>query len=618
MNGFNLSNISSLYYGSNKCSAIYKGSTLIFRDYSAEYLTFESLEDNNVIGWKKSSSDAPTGTIQYSTDKTTWTSVTPDTTGVTLATLNTGDKLYLKGDNSNYGNFVSSTNLYNYFTSSKTFNIYGNIMSLLNSTSFSTMTTPPNASRTFSSIFKDTKVVDASNLILPATSVTYAGYYSMFEGCTNLTGAPKLPATSLNQYAYNNMFSGCTSLTSAPQLPATVLADYCYYLMFSGCTSLNSIPNLPATTIKKSCYRRMFNNCTSLTSIPTNLFSSITTIQGTDNMRDMFSGCTSLTNAANMPNVLSLPDYCFTGTYYNCKALVTVPSILPATTLGTYCYQYMFTNCAFTTAPELPATTLANSCYKSMFQGCKNLNYIKMLATDISATDCLTNWVSGVASSGTFVKDAFLDITSGTSGIPSNWTITNIDDNVKSNASIKVYKNYNVGYRRVNYWQSMYAYTHHVTPGSDNSKWYYYYNNVLIFSTNDQYVSTTDTLNLNIVITGFTRFKFYINNYTQNNTSWISKISVNKINDNTYINYRDISSSNEHTAYYFKNIDSPDGMCVFENLDPNTKYNICICHGFNSGTSSITIAVPDIYPTFDDMENGYFTNSSDYTEIYGS
>ena len=36
------------------------------------------------------------------------------------------------------------------------------------------------------------------------------------------------------------------------------------------------------------------------------------------------------------------------------------------------------------------------------------LNYIKCLATDISATDSTYNWVSGVASSGTYVKDSSL------------------------------------------------------------------------------------------------------------------------------------------------------------------------------------------------------------------
>ena len=50
-----------------------------------------------------------------------------------------------------------------------------------------------------------------------------------------------------------------------------------------------------------------------------------------------------------------------------------------------------------------------------------------MLATDIIASSCLYNWVSGVASSGTFVKskDATWSVT-GNSGIPSGWTVETV------------------------------------------------------------------------------------------------------------------------------------------------------------------------------------------------
>lgn len=85
----------------------------------------------------------------------------------------------------------------------------------------------------------------------------------------------------------------------------------------------------------------------------------------------------------------------------------------------------MFEGCgSLTTAPELPATTLTIQCYRDMFYNCKALKYIKMLATDISETSCLLNWVIGVASSGTFVKnkDATWDVT-GVSGVPSGWTV---------------------------------------------------------------------------------------------------------------------------------------------------------------------------------------------------
>ena len=59
-----------------------------------------------------------------------------------------------------------------------------------------------------------------------------------------------------------------------------------------------------------------------------------------------------------------------------------------------------------------------------MFDGCTNLNYIKCLATNISASYCTRYWVVGVASTGTFVKNP--NMTSwptGNSGIPTRWKV---------------------------------------------------------------------------------------------------------------------------------------------------------------------------------------------------
>ena len=115
--------------------------------------------------------------------------------------------------------------------------------------------------------------------------------------------------------------------------------------------------------------------------------------------QNLFSGCTKIIDASNL--------------------------ILPATTLANCCYGDMFFGCtSLTKAPELPATKLNTCCYESMFEGCTNLNHITMLATDISALDCLFNWVKGVSSTGTFVKHP--DMTSlptGVNGIPNGWTV---------------------------------------------------------------------------------------------------------------------------------------------------------------------------------------------------
>ena len=166
-----------------------------------------------------------------------------------------------------------------------------------------------------------------------------------------------------------DMFSGCTALTVAPVLSSTTLSSDCYFEMFKGCTSLTTAPALPATTLTHWCYCYMFSGCTSLTQAPA----------------------------------------------------------LPATALTDSCYCAMFKECSsLTTAPVLSAKTLEKDCYSNMFYHCSSLNYIKCLATDISANGCTTSWVSGVASTGTFVKASSMNNwTRNNNGIPSNWTVQN-------------------------------------------------------------------------------------------------------------------------------------------------------------------------------------------------
>jgi hypothetical protein len=47
----------------------------------------------------------------------------------------------------------------------------------------------------------------------------------------------------------------------------------------------------------------------------------------------------------------------------------------------------------------------------------------------MSATDCTTGWVNGVSKTGTFVKEAGVEWSTGVNGIPSGWeVIDNVDD----------------------------------------------------------------------------------------------------------------------------------------------------------------------------------------------
>ena len=120
----------------------------------------------------------------------------------------------------------------------------------------------------------------------------------------------------------------------------------------------------------------------------------------------------------------TLTNYCYSHMFWNCTSLTTAPK-LPATTLVDSCYYSMFTDCTkLTSAPELPATTLESNCYFNMFRNCRSLNYIKAMFTNTPNTAYTNSWVDGVASTGTFVKNANArwNIT-GINGIPSGWVI---------------------------------------------------------------------------------------------------------------------------------------------------------------------------------------------------
>ena len=98
---------------------------------------------------------------------------------------------------------------------------------------------------------------------------------------------------------------------------------------------------------------------------------------------------------------------------------------LPATILANYCYKSMFQGCtSLTTTPELPATTLETGCYVNMFYGCTSLNYVKAMFTTTPSSTYTSKWLSGVASTGTFVKNASAtwNVT-GVDGIPNGWTV---------------------------------------------------------------------------------------------------------------------------------------------------------------------------------------------------
>lgn len=313
-------------------------------DYQNEYLTLSALGDGEItIAIPSAVDQGYASYLSYSKDKSNWVETAiDDTSQIITIPVSRGDSIYLKGEAKQL--YESGGDSSVYINSSANIIVSGNIMSLLYGDNFKGKTAFPNDSvYNFRNLFQNnTHLINAENLILPATTLNSSCYFGMFEGCTALMHTPELPATTLGNYCYQNMFKGCAALVATPALPVMELKMNCYAGMFQGCTSLTKAPELPANKLASNCYQYMFSGCTSLT-----------------------------------------------------------------------------------TAPELPATTLASYCYNSMFKGCTKLNYIKAMFITTPSASYASNWVNGVAATGTFVKNsaATWNVT-GVNGIPSGWTIT--------------------------------------------------------------------------------------------------------------------------------------------------------------------------------------------------
>ena len=121
---------------------------------------------------------------------------------------------------------------------------------------------------------------------------------------------------------------------------------------------------------------------------------------------------------------VSTADAKFCGLFSDNTMLRTAPE-LPATTLASQCYAYMFQGCSeLTAAPVLPAEILAENCYEYMFYGCTALSSVTMKATDVSATSCLNNWLNNAgtsAASRTLTMANETAYNSIESFLPDNW-----------------------------------------------------------------------------------------------------------------------------------------------------------------------------------------------------
>ncbi len=306
---------------------IYPVNLTMAPDFLATPLTVEAAVAGAAVTFDINTS-AATNPIYYSTNGTEWTEYT-DNTPITLT--NVGDIVQFRGDNARYAT-GPGTSICSKINFSENCYVYGNIMSLITSTDFSTETTLTGSYSLYGLFYDNSHLLtDASRpILLPATTLTDQCYSSMFGSCTNLTIAPELPAMEMKKRCYNNMFEGCTKLIAAPELPATTLADDCYGSMFELCTELITAPELPATTLAKGCYYYMFSGCSKLATAPE---LPATTLANECYMY-MFTGCTKLSSVTCLATNISADD-CLSswlyeaGTDDGCERIVYVdPTML--------------------------------------------------------------------------------------------------------------------------------------------------------------------------------------------------------------------------------------------------------------------------------------------------
>ena len=358
---------------------------------------------SNTISVKQTLTGSPDSslyakTLQYSKNKTNWTTITLSSTTHNI-NLNQGEKVYFRGNEgvlnyyANDGAIQAITNI----LGTQTHTIGGNINTLVNYITPNNLTLPQSV---FAGLFQNnTTITSAENITLPPSldgSLPTFAYYLMFSGCSALITPPsEIPATKQGHASCGKMFLDCIQLKTPPALKSTILGNYCYTSIFKNCTSLISAPELPALTLASNCYQ------------------------------SAFEGCTSLVNPPALPATV-MKKNCYRSLFFGCTSLVNAPE-LPSTTLAEGCYRSLFNGCtSLTTAPDLLAPTLVSYCYAYLFNACTSLNSVKCTATSgVGSNNSTAEWLWNVSPTGTFTKESGVTWETGASGIPSGWTVVN-------------------------------------------------------------------------------------------------------------------------------------------------------------------------------------------------
>lgn len=142
--------------------------------YSAIPLTLEIVQDGTIV-FQGYSTWLQNKVISVSRDNgETWETLTPTADGTSI-NVSSGEKLILKGYNTSYG---QSNAFCKFEKSTAHFNIYGNIMSLVDYDNFMALNTL-SATYVFASMFRFCKIHNI-DVYLPASVLTEGCYYDLF------------------------------------------------------------------------------------------------------------------------------------------------------------------------------------------------------------------------------------------------------------------------------------------------------------------------------------------------------------------------------------------------------------------------------------------------------
>lgn len=199
------------------------------------------------------------------------------------------------------------------------------------------------------------------------------------------------------EYACYNLFNSCGIVDASGMIiPWDTLSQNCFMNTFINCTSLTGQPSLPSQNLAQFCYRAMFRGCHSLTNIAPIYTKNINVQWPFYCMYQLCNGFTSVT----IPEFQGYYLGCLGGMFWGCPNLTSVVVNVPS------------------------GLSLPNSPFTQMFINCTSLNSVKCNADTFSSTPFTnTNWLSGVASTGTFTKATGANWASGASGIPTGWTV---------------------------------------------------------------------------------------------------------------------------------------------------------------------------------------------------